>query len=146
MEIINWIDKKYETIIREPQFKQYFHGYTPINMEGSNYLTNRALGIGLVMSEEFHITSIHLFSGKNMREKKFDGDIIYGLNFSMDRAQINKKFGIPQRHGGGMEVAPFGYFYCWDKYYFSHYSLHFKYVRDNSGIQLITIISLKIED
>jgi hypothetical protein len=141
MGIINWIDKELNEIRGLPLFKDCFQKALIEEDDGVSYLFNASKGINLILSDNFSVGSIHLFSGNNNETKRYRGVIPFDLDFSMSRTVVNRKFGSPDRKGGGytdfLGTEP-----AWNKYFLENCSLHIQYAMDKNSIDFIAIASL----
>lgn len=143
-EIINWIDKSLKKVFDNTLFNEYFFNKEMTECGNTFYLINKSKGIELVMSNEFIITSIHLFSGEDGNYQAFKEDLPFKLKFSFTKDDIHELFGKPNKSGGGHKSLFLEFIANWDKYYFDNYSLHFQYSK--TRIEIITIASLKLEE
>ncbi|MCC6760035.1 MAG: hypothetical protein IT252_02415 [Chitinophagaceae bacterium] len=144
--IISWIDQKLENISEESIFKRYFENQSMMKGEDVFYLTNKAQGIEIVLSNSMVVTSIHLFSGENKNYQMFAGNLPFNIKFSFGRDEIHDIFGPPVKSGGGHKALYIGYIPFWEKYYFEGYSLHFEYSDECVFIKTVTLTSLNLEE
>ncbi len=144
MGIINWIDKELKEIKEDPLFKYYFDRIIIGEDDGVSYLLNASEGINMVLSDHYYVRSIHLISGNDYNCNGFGGSIPFELDFSKTRNFINRKFGLPDRKGGG--YADFlGFLPAWDKYFLDQCSLYIQYATDQKSIELMAIASIGME-
>jgi hypothetical protein len=141
MGIINWIDKELSELKGMPLFKACFQKTIIEEDDGVSYLFNAPKGINLILTDDFSVGSIHLFSGNNNETKRYRGIIPFDLKFSMSRTVINRKFGRPDRKGGGYTDF-LGTLPVWDKYFLKNCSLHIQYATDTNSIDFIALASL----
>lgn len=144
MKFTNWIDRRFDEIKETQEFKEFFSAIELTIIDCDNYLFNPEKGIDVVMTVGLVIKSIHLFSGNTSESKEFKGEIINKLTFQMDRLDVERILGKPNRKGGGYKDI-LGDVPSWDKYYFDFYSLHIQYSLLTGRIDLITIGSLDLE-
>jgi len=144
MDLTNWIDKKIDDIRDTKEFNEFFFGIEMNTIDRDKYLFNADKGIDIVMSNLLMIHSIHLFSGNTPESKRFLGTTVNNINFEMNRSDVKKFLGKPNKEGGGYKDI-FGNVPSWDKYYFDTYTLHLQYSISTGRIDIITIGSLKLE-
>ena len=144
-ELISWIDKELKEIRTSALFLKYFRNEEIYKDEMDYYFSNKKLGIDMVMSNNFIITTIHLFSN-TLNYEKFEGELPFNIEFSFTRTKIERIFGAPNKSGGGITALYIGFVPFWAKYYFDKYSLHFQYSVDDLSISMITIGSLGLEE
>lgn len=145
MELKDWINKSLNDISGFNLFKKYFSGIEIGQIEDVFTLVNLSEGIDVIFSDKMEVTSIHLFSEDYQGAKVFKGEG-YSNVLSKSRRQINEFLGKPNSNGGGFDSPIFGYIELWDKYFYSNYSLHLRYSKDEQHILLITLGSLNLEN
>lgn len=144
MGIINWIDKELREVKADPLYRYYFDGIRMGEDDGVSYLLNASEGINMVLSDQSYVRSVHLFSGNDYNCNSFDGSIPFELTFRMSRHVINRKFGHPDRKGGGYTDF-LGFLPAWDKYFLENCSLYVQYSIDQKNIELMAIASVGME-
>ena len=143
-ELAAWIDKKLDDISKTKSFLEFFS--YKILIEDSDidscYFINEAEGIDVMFSDQFVVTSIHLFSGKYSDCSKFKHALPFGVDFSFSRKKVREILGPPDNTCGDLVISFLGHENFWDKYFYSTYSIHFQFDKTESYIELLTIGSL----
>lgn len=144
-ELATWIDKSLEMISKKDLFKSYFLFVEMEDIEGTYFLTNRARGIDITLSNELLVEAIHL-TNNYLDYNTFQDELPFYLKFDLSRNETRKILGEANSTGGGYESILIDYILPWDKYFFKSYSLHIAYSKDESRIEQITLGSLKFEE
>jgi hypothetical protein len=144
MVLLNWIDKNLFEINKNQYFLTLFDSTEIQFIEDKGYLFNSIKGINTVISNKNVIQSIHLFSGKDLKNCRFKDELPNDLNFEMDIKSVLELLGFPNRNGGGYKDI-FGEVPLWNKYYFDGYVLHIQYTSFDKSIDMVTISSKYLE-
>jgi len=142
-EFLQLLGKKVETISSLPYFKEMFNSEVLEKFDDVYHIASLERGIGLVLSQDFTLLTIHLKANKFQGSKQFIGPLPTSISFNSSQDAVREILGRPFKFSGGQKLGIlYDFVPFWDKYQISKYFLHFQYSKDRSSIDLITL-SLK---
>ena len=145
MEILEWIDKSFSEIQHTLLFGRYFDSIQLEKGTDVYYLFNGALGIDIIINENYIVKSIHFYSGKQNNINQFSDKLPLNLTFSLSRDETRKILGEPKKQGGGDFSILYGVTPAWDKYLFKNFTINLQFDKNKMKIDLVTVDSLNLE-
>jgi hypothetical protein len=135
-----YLGKNIIDIIVNSMFQHFLAKSITEQIDRECYLTNKQKGIGFVFDNNNNLITIHFNDGHDNSYSPFVDELPFGLNFSDNIENVQKKVGsLSFESGGGKQLPILGYSKLWIKYLFPKYYLHIEFHNNGESISLITL-------
>ena len=119
---------------------------TPIpeleKIEDQSYWSIYERGVSFVLPDNKTIGAVQLHSHGHEGFSGYANALPAGLSFSMNREEVRKLLGEPDRSGEEGEVLFLGKKPAWDSFFEGSFRIHVEYNFGQSALQLITITAM----
>lgn len=121
------------------QFYGLGHDAIPPKQDGRSYLEMPATGVSFVLSDDDHVTTVHLYSENRHEYSQYISSMPFGLSFAMSRDAVRSLLGKPERAMDAADHPLLGKMMARDIFTHDEYSVSVEYMPRLDGISLISI-------
>ncbi|MDP2326118.1 MAG: hypothetical protein Q8N51_19110 [Gammaproteobacteria bacterium] len=112
-------------------------------VEDDTYFAFRREGLALLFGKDKDLEAVFYYPAARDGYSEFKGQLPAGLRFNLNRKGVQDLLGLPERSGGGEEIPFLGIAPRFDRFRRRSAVIHIEYLPKDSGIALITAMSLK---